>query len=477
MVDYYFDLPIDPGGVPRIIHVSQYDTGRMFFMRLVKNGSPFIPPDGTYAEIIGINAKRIPFELSAGLERTTVTTNGVTTTTEVHCVRELDPVVTDGAGRVPIQVVLKRDDVTIEGGEDILGTAVIVLEVHRAGATKEDVVNAPYFVDAIVAAVNDWLNEHPPAAGGMTEDVKTALLNCFENVAWINEDGQDYYDALYAALYPPVDVLSISAVFTQGSAVIYDTDSLDTLKQYLVVTATMTDSTTRTLEDTDYTLSGTLSVGTSTITVSYGGMSTTFSVVVSEAETPSDYQLVEYIEGDGTQYINTGIIPTNTTGYEIEISSTDIVSDVPKAGSRETSGNSRYTVGYASSRVNVNWNGASTALQSVSSNVSNKISTNMRNNRSIYIDDVLKTSNLPTLYSPFTRAFLLFAYWRVSTGEIMPVQCRVYGITFTVDSDVVMQLKPCYRLSDGEIGMYDVINDHFYGNDGIGVFTKGADVQ
>ena len=73
-------------------------------------------------------------------------------------------------------------------------------------------------------------------------------------------------------------VASISALFTQGSATIYDTDSLDTLKQYLVVTATYADSTTATV--TDYALSGTLEVGTSTITVSYGGKTDTFSVTV-----------------------------------------------------------------------------------------------------------------------------------------------------------------------------------------------------
>ena len=38
---------------------------------------------------------------------------------------------------------------------------------------------------------------------GLTESIKTALLACFEKVAWIDEDGQDYYDALYNALYPP----------------------------------------------------------------------------------------------------------------------------------------------------------------------------------------------------------------------------------------------------------------------------------
>lgn len=36
---------------------------------------------------------------------------------------------------------------------------------------------------------------------GISEEVKEALLFCFEHVAWIDEHGQDYYDALYDALY------------------------------------------------------------------------------------------------------------------------------------------------------------------------------------------------------------------------------------------------------------------------------------
>lgn len=76
---------------------------------------------------------------------------------------------------------------------------------------------------------------------------------------------------------------SISCVFTQGQNVIYNTDSLDTLKQYLVVTATYSDSSTETVSSTDYTLSGTLSAGTSTITVTYSGKTTTFTVIVTLA--------------------------------------------------------------------------------------------------------------------------------------------------------------------------------------------------
>lgn len=36
---------------------------------------------------------------------------------------------------------------------------------------------------------------------GIPENVKAAMLNCFQNVAWANGNGQSYYNALYNALY------------------------------------------------------------------------------------------------------------------------------------------------------------------------------------------------------------------------------------------------------------------------------------
>lgn len=213
----------------------------------------------------------------------------------------------------------------------------------------------------LASQLNDMDNEIEALSQGETvlsDDFKEALLNCFENVAWINKNGQTYYGTLYNSLYPDnmwfitniltdcitsnnatnilknnsyvatitanegytLDgatvsitmggndvtnlyyssgsinipnvtgdlvitvsavsaVTSINAVFTQGSAVIYDTDSLDTLRQYLVVTVTYSDSTTAAVSD--YTLTGTLAAGTSTITVSYGGKTATFSVIVT----------------------------------------------------------------------------------------------------------------------------------------------------------------------------------------------------
>lgn len=116
---------------------------------------------------------------------------------------------------------------------------------------------------------------------GLSDEAKQALLACFQQVAWIGDDGQDYYDALESALYPPANLVSISAVYTQ-SGTVYDTDSLDDLKSDLVVTAHFDDNSTRPV--TAYTLTGTLVSGTSTITVAYGGMTTTFTVTVTHMD-------------------------------------------------------------------------------------------------------------------------------------------------------------------------------------------------
>ena len=44
------------------------------------------------------------------------------------------------------------------------------------------------------------------------------------------------------------------------------------------------------------------------------------------------------------------------------------------------------------------------------------------------------------------------------------------------NNELVLDLVPCYRKSDNEIGMYDLVYDTFYTNQGSGTFTKGSDV-
>ena len=167
----------------------------------------------------------------------------------------------------------------------------------------------------IQAAVDDWLDDHAASIDGLSFEAKNALLALLRHVAYVDANGQQYYTALENALIEGATLDSITAVFTQGSAAIYDTDSLDSLRQYLVVTANYSDNTTATVSD--YTLTGTLTIGTSTITVSYSDKTTTFDVIVSERyEYSFSGGSLTKLSGTMTTIPNDGGLALNLSTYQ-----------------------------------------------------------------------------------------------------------------------------------------------------------------
>lgn len=53
---------------------------------------------------------------------------------------------------------------------------------------------------------------------------------------------------------------------------------------------------------------------------------------------------------------------------------------------------------------------------------------------------------------------------------------KMFDFHVSENGEKKLHLIPCYRKSDGEIGLYDIINNIFYTNMGSGEFLKGADV-
>lgn len=113
---------------------------------------------------------------------------------------------------------------------------------------------------------------------GITEDVKQSLLNIVNHIWYTDENSKIYIEDLYNALYPPKDLLYITADFEQTSE-IYNTISLDLLKGYLTVTAYYNSYSEAV---TNYYLSGELKIGESEILVTYKGKTTSFKVNVSQ---------------------------------------------------------------------------------------------------------------------------------------------------------------------------------------------------
>ena len=126
---------------------------------------------------------------------------------------------------------------------------------------------------------------------GLTDAVKQAFLDAFDHVYWDDDQGPERIQRLYDLLYP---LSYITAVYTQ-SGTVYNTDSLDSLNSDLVVTAHYQDGTSETVSD--YTLSGTLSVGTSVITVEYREKTATFTVTVTQKKAYQDGTMLYILGG------------------------------------------------------------------------------------------------------------------------------------------------------------------------------------
>ena len=301
MIQRNFKLALTAGRtIPLVIPASQYDSGEQWIFTLIdETGAKYTPATGA---IIGLKSDKTAI-LNAGT--------------------------VDAAGRV---VINETEQMTAAVGKNVYeilindqthGSANFIVMVEprpgdNADFSDSDLSLLQQAIDgtsetAIKAGVQEWMNENLTdptdpivdaslslsgaaadakktgdeisglksaiAQGGMKDSIKQALIGLADAVGYKNDSiGATARSALYHALYD-TEVLSITAVFTQGTAVIYDTDSLDSLKPYLTVTAYYDDGTNG--EITSYTLSGTLTVGTSTITVTYGGLTTTFTVTVT----------------------------------------------------------------------------------------------------------------------------------------------------------------------------------------------------
>ena len=261
------ELSFDASVVPAHVLVSQFDTGWNFEFSFRMNRQPWSIPSAYTVVMNGVKPDKNVFAFSGTVS------NG-------KAIVPCDVQMTAVAGPVFCELSLMLDGT-------VVGSRNFVLEVEKAPKSPDDVSSdstlpayaemLEMFSGDITNAVDDWLDDHSGEIGGLTNEAKQALLTLLGHVYFDDEHGPEYIEELRSALYPPI---SISAVFTQGSAVIYNTDTLDTLRQYLTVTANYSGGVTEVV--TAYVLSGTLTVGTSTITATYGGKSATFNVTVTK---------------------------------------------------------------------------------------------------------------------------------------------------------------------------------------------------
>lgn len=316
--------------------------------------------------------------------------------------------------------------------------------------------------------------------GGMTEEAKQALLNLVSHIGlWDDGHGQDYIDALEAALYPPASLTHITAVYTQTGDV-YTNTSLDSLKSDLVVTAHYSDSISETISA--YTLSGTLTEGTSTVTVSYGGKTATFSVTVTGRLLPSGYQQLEYVYSEGNVYFESAVSPrTYPIRIETGIYKTSQANSEQAIICKKASGSASLEIGYnATANTLFAYSGASAKVtdQVVYGNVIDVVAE--FNSASPYKTlDV--TADEETLTAENTTAnnvsilgnspLYLFGSASSLTYVGRMYYCRVYS-----GGELIGNFIPCYDKETGYAGMYETVGGTFHHSQGSKGFKRGGEV-
>ena len=194
---------------------------------------------------------------------------------------------------------------------------------------------------------------------------------------------------------------------------------------------------------------------------------------------PSGYTPVEYLQSSGTQYVKTGVYHNSTTCPTLRM-----VLDVELSGSiciNGTASYQSYYVGLMNSYLYY-----STYHADVITTVAYSTATRYKYD----LDNAAKSFSIyspngASVYSTSTtvgtpegnRELYLFAYSNADSGSV-GAYCnqKMYACQLYSGGALVRDFSPCVNAS-GTIGLYDLVNDVFYANNGSGTFIAGAESE
>lgn len=182
----------------------------------------------------------------------------------------------------------------------------------------------------------------------------------------------------------------------------------------------------------------------------------------------------EYIESTGTQYIDTGYIPTAQTGLLTEVKDVYVESDDFNYAGCRIVGSNRFTQGYYQGRFCYGYNGWVSDITTVfyPSNW-NTAKLNYLNDRKYHANN--DVYNITNTFANVGYSIHLFS--QNASGEKNERSYKLRKAEITEGTEIVRDFVPCYHTATGIIGLFDTVNNKFYTNAGTGEFLKGADVN
>lgn len=197
------------------------------------------------------------------------------------------------------------------------------------------------------------------------------------------------------------------------------------------------------------------------------------------------YQRVAYITSaeEGTYpYILTDIFADNDIGVEV-VASFPILQDRIPMGSREDSGSTRFYCIYplSGSSCYCGFNIGISISCSTKINTIYRLQTNFMNSRQaiVYEKDGTRKAfgSFTQTLSKHTAPISIFGYNSAASGAVTSKrEYELYSARISKGFDVIREYIPCYRKSDGVVGLYEKFTGEFLTTP-TGAFTKGEDVD
>lgn len=195
---------------------------------------------------------------------------------------------------------------------------------------------------------------------------------------------------------------------------------------------------------------------------------------------PKEFQQVEYIESDGFQYIDTGIVMSDDIGIQVGFAYTTSSTaqggnEISLFGVGGTTSSNFCTFTLQLNYFNaVYYGGTDQRIRTFDTNY-HKLEFNFGSTRELVFDD--------TKYKPFTKKLInsrnLYLFKNNQYNFISGAQAKIYYCKL-IDNQtnaVLRDYVPCFREADNAIGLYDLVNNVFYTNGGTGTFSKGYNIQ
>lgn len=190
-------------------------------------------------------------------------------------------------------------------------------------------------------------------------------------------------------------------------------------------------------------------------------------ITIRTSSLPYSYERIEYIESNGSSYIDTGIYGSNTLDVEISLFTVPDKSPTFFIGSRNNPYNRTYCiVRVPPLEMRFDYNTIH-SLGAVKGKVTIK-----KLGLYVYVDNKQRLE-LPVLKFKTPSTLFMFGLLQNNVVNIAPAGDKIYFLKMTENGILVRDFIPVKRKSDGMIGMYDLVGRKFYISPNGVAFTGG----